>query len=204
MRILKIIFIFIFCLYLSFLKADIIITTDNHEYNGDIIKEAKDYIIIKQNDNTQLLIPCFKIYKINDELYPCSLTKENYPVIGLTIGTPSALNFIIGYYYKYTGIRLSGGYLGQIYGYQGNLLLKISESTSFVHHLSVLAGTSFIQGDTDSNGNKQADYKWKYIGIGYDLTWYGIFLELDITGGVGDQNPQAGSQIGYLYRFNDK
>ena len=177
--------------------AATIVTNDGNKIIGDIIEEQSEWIIIKSPKDLEIKIPRSKITSI---FYENALYRKKYPVFGMTIGTPAALNLVWGYYFENYGIRCSGLYLDTVSGIQLNALRKLKETPNFLQNASILAGSAF----TINNEDRIEKY-WNYIGVGYDLNWYGFFFELDITVGSGSySSPQMGLQIGYVHRYNKK
>ncbi|MCP4131002.1 MAG: hypothetical protein GY754_08485 [bacterium] len=126
--------------------------------------------------------------------------RRQYPVLGASIGTPSAINLVAGYYFRYLGFHLSGFYLSENYhGIQLNCMIKIHESAGVLHGISIIG--NFV------HFNFFDPMEFLSYGAVYNLNLRGFFLEFGIAvvkktdASKEISSPQAMAQIGYVHRF---
>lgn len=181
------------------ISAATITTIDGKRFDGKIISEGEKEIVIQGSDGIETRLPKSRVAQVNyQENLPPS--KKQYWAVGATFGTPGGLNLNLWYMWSSFGFQLSGGYIGTVYGTQANLAWKIGDYQKFLHTLFVGAGHSSV---TTKENNLEITKRWTYGIVGYNLNWYGFFLELGITLGSGDfKSPQFAGQIGYVHRFN--
>ena len=176
-----------------------IVTQEGQEIEADDFQENDTELILKMSNGERKSVPKSTIkrlmhYRLREKIL------DEYPILGVTLGTPGILNLNAGYFFSKIGVQVSGSYLGSAYGFQAAFAWKLYDSRSFMHALSGGAGFSSITVDRDL---KKETHKWTYGVLSYNLNWYGFFLELGIGVGAGDySNPQFLGQIGYVYRFN--
>jgi hypothetical protein len=135
----------------------------------------------------------------------------NYWEAGINVGTPGGINLLVGKWFSPVGIKVSGMYIGRMYGLQGNLMCKLSDTYSSCHSIGFVFGIEYTKIKQDYGWEESIDiYDWKYYGIAYNLNWYGFWFEFGLSKGKG--RPLTGdsimtiypvAQIGYTYRFRD-
>lgn len=185
-----------------------VITTGGREYEGKILHDSSDYLLIRINDDSEVKIAHDQVSIVESASAPEHLGKQVYPLFGITLGTPAGLQLVGGEYFNGFGIRASAGYLGKIYGAQINFVKNISKSQNFSSNLSVFAGYSHMEFRTTMTYNGLfyssvpiVDH-WTYGGLAFDLNWGGFFLEAGLSLGSGTfSNPQLGLQIGYVHEY---
>jgi hypothetical protein len=189
---------------------------------GTILQESpgKSVTIKPTNDveQTYLVAPTEKAAIEVDTIGPRDLRKDQYPELGLTLGTPGGANLVAGYWFGDVGVRLMGMTFASYNGIQMNIGVKLSDNTNRSHALALVFGTSMFKETTYSFLAPDAVIKryWTYGGLAYSLNWHGFYLEGGLTVGNGlfpfhfewngklperSTNPQAVFQIGYVYRF---
>lgn len=198
--------------------ADIIMLKDDSIVRGEVVKVADDTVQYKnQSEDTVKSIPKKNIKKVLfdngskikftdktiDKNKKVEKFKRNYPVFGMTFGLlPTHANIVLGYSFRYIGLQVSGMYYGnllydkEIYGVQGNIIIKAFENRRFTHGISAVGGY-YHYGLRD----------FYYVGAAYHFTAYGFFLEIGMAGlrelktyskGM-DEMPLF--QVGYVHRF---
>ena len=114
---------------------------------------------------------------------------------GLSIGTPSAVNFVYKGEVADIPIQVAGGYWGD--SYSGvELGYRFIERDGAFSSAQLLAGYSRLE---DSNDIVD---EWTYVGASATFSWGGFFIEPGISVGSGDySNPQLLFQAGYLWTY---
>ncbi len=200
--------VFFSALFLSPLavSAAEIMTNDGQKFDGKILEEQPDYVVMEIENGVQVRIDKSEIAYIQRGDNKAKGSSQEYPVLGLTYGSPTVLNLVAGYYFPYFGARLSGAYWGGVRGIQADLSVKLVDDEAF------LADFSFVGGlvGTGSANNGYSLWSsgvwygtsWAYKGIGFDVDYMGFTFEVDgVTGNF--PNPIAlPVQIGYVKRFN--
>lgn len=122
-------------------------------------------------------------------------------VLGATLGAPSGISVLGGFYFTDFGMRISGGSWGKNWnGVQGDLSINFLRRSSFVMSISVLAG-QFQNKPTDTQQGGQY-VQQKYYGLAYDMYLAGFFLQTGLATGPGEySNPEFTFQFGYLWEF---
>jgi hypothetical protein len=124
------------------------------------------------------------------------------------------MNVILGYSSEEFGVRVQGGKLGSVSGFQGNLLINLSQEKTVEMNLGICLGQVDFGLFNQGKGRKYLtrpnyDNKYSYIGLTLDINVYGIFIE---TGLFGDINynlidefsrPNVHIAFGYVFRFNE-
>ncbi len=179
-------------------------TDEGKEYSGKIISENSTQIVI-EDGSTQITVLKTQISNIQyyNSLKELRTTKQSFSFLGLTILQPGGINLVAGREFGRFGARIAAGYIGAAAGIQANFLVNLSRSKSFNHHVSLGAGTSYIDTPDSYYGSSYTIHRtWQYIGGFYDLNYSGFFLETGLEVGSGSfSNPQLALQIGYVYEF---
>lgn len=174
-------------------------TTDGKRYEGTIKAESEKEVVLGGESGIEMRIPRENIAKLTYKDTPPKF-KKDYWGFGATLGTPGIINVNLWRMWETFGLQFSGGYLGTAYGIQANLAWKIGDYAKFVHCFFVGAGSLSIS--TKKNNVDQTS-QWTYGVVGYNLNWYGWFLEAGASFGSGSySNPQFMAQGGFVYRFN--
>lgn len=133
------------------------------------------------------------------------LWNEFYPELGITLGPPSLLNLNLGYWFGPVGVSLSGMAWFQEPGIQANIGLKLYDTKTIRHSISVLfghfrmkerAGSGFWSLPLEAYGD--------CFGFSYQLYASGFFLEVGnirFNNGRLQGERSVTVQIGYLLRF---
>ncbi len=119
--------------------------------------------------------------------------------IGFFVGTPSSVGFRGQLAVGPLVVRLSGASWGKAWwGYQAAAGVIVSEAGGLMQSIDMIAGR-FANDTKDENGVVQ-HLREEYLGIAYDVTYAGFFLQLGLAGGRGDYpNPQLAYQVGYMF-----
>ena len=182
-----------------------IMTNDGQKFDGKVLEEEPDYVLMEIENGVQVRIDKSQIayFQREDSKKPYA---QEYPVLGLTYGSPTVLNLVAGYYLADFGLKFSGAYWGGIKGIQADLSVKLVDDEKFLANFSLVGGAI----DTTSANNGYSLWStgywggtdWTYGGIGFDINYGGFMFELD--GVMGNfPNPVAlPVQIGYVERFD--
>ena len=165
-----------------------------------IPKTDLDYIIV---NNIKLTPDNWRVLSGFD--LPNSITKLKFSAFGLTIGLPAEINFnYIMDYSQNIGFKLSGGYSGDYYGFQANLLYNLKKTPSTVTNLYIGAGYTYIDTLTKLTSNRRVKKEFPYLTGGIDVNFYGFYFDLGLYICEGYlKSPQVIGAIGYIYRFKD-
>lgn len=119
---------------------------------------------------------------------------EESTSLGLALGSPAAINFVIKSDKLGVPLQLSGGYWGdQVSGVEVGYGFYKNDDAFF-------SSVQFIMGYSDLARHRNRSEKWKYAGISGTFRKGGFFFEPGITVGSGDySNPQVTVQIGWLW-----
>ena len=188
------------------LQAAEITTNDGQKFKGKILEETQDYVLMEIENGVQVRIdkPEIAYFQRVDPKPDTSL--QDYPILGVTYGSPTYVNLVAGYYLGGFGLKLAGAYWGGIEGIQANLSLKLVDNQSFLANVSLVAG---VEGTSSPNNGYSlwssgawGGTNWTYDGIGFDINYGGFAFEVDaVTGNF--PNPIAlPIQIGFVQRFN--
>jgi len=135
-----------------------------------------------------------------DKVDKVDQNRRKYWLAGASIGYPGGFNLHLGYYGKTLGFHSSGiffqDYKGSYYGYQGNLVWKLSESDTTLHGIALLAGVSNRYNE-DEKDTRPA----YHAGIGYNFYFYSFFLEMGFARNTGELPYHMVIQLGYVHRF---
>jgi hypothetical protein len=126
--------------------------------------------------------------------------RREYFLAGASIGYPAGLNLHLGYYGKTFGLHESGlyfqDYMSSHYGFQGNLVWKLSESDTTIHGAALIAGFSNMFNDEPD------DFRTVYhAGLAYNFYFHGFFLELGLAGTTVKDTMLGIIQLGYVHMF---
>jgi hypothetical protein len=173
-----------------------ILTNDGQVFDGAILEEQADYVLLELKGGVQVRIEKAQIANISKEETPKEEFKTEYPVVGATGGFPGVANLVAGYYLKDVGFKLTGGFLNGG-GIQLDLSKKVYENKDWLADISLVGGYS----NTSTYG-----VNWWYDGLGFDVNWRGFTAELNLTNGQpSSSKPTLGVwfQAGYVFRFVD-
>ena len=173
-----------------------ILTNDGQVFNGTIVEEQADYVVMELKDGVQVRLERAQIANISQEESPKAEYKTDYPVVGVTGGFPGVANLVLGYYLKDVGFKAVGGGLDG-----GGALLEFSKKV--FENKDWLADISLVGGYSNTN---TYGVNWWFDGLGFDGGWKGFTVELDLTNGQpNNSKPTLGLwlQAGYVFRFND-
>ena len=114
--------------------------------------------------------------------------------LGLSLGSPAGMNFVIKSDELGVPLQISGGYWGDtISGIEVGYSFYEQEKT-FFRSVQLIAGYN----DIEKNDNKSD--KWRYAGLSATFQKGGFFIEPGLTFGSGDySSPQLTFQIGWLW-----
>ena len=183
--------------------VDIVYLKDGSRIVGLIIEQIPNKSIrIRTEGGSEFVYTLDKIERITKEVRgPQDLMDRSYFELGVTGGTPSGVNGIVGFWSGRIGLRVSGGHYGrELHGVQGNLSLKLVDTTRKKHTLSIVGGTMYYEEENDFGFVEIHDTD--FLGIAYNFNWRGLFLEV---GGAAALNGGGGGpviQLGYMHRFH--
>lgn len=181
---------------------DCVYLKDGKVLKGTIVENIPNkHIIFQHSDGKIETIEFGKIEKTtkekNTEYYSVD---RHYTEFGVTLGTPGGLNAVIGRWFGPFGLKLSGMYLGSLYGAQLEFSAKLSENKVRTHAITGMLGTLHL--DTKNDFNLTEHKNWDYFGLAYTLNVSGFYLQAGLSVGNGSfTSPQILFQIGYVHRF---
>jgi len=197
----------VFCLSLTGVAHPAeIMTNDGQKFDGKILEETDDSVLLEIENGVQVRIDKSEIAYLQREDNKVKVSAQEYPVLGLTYGTPTVVNLVAGYYLSNFGLKFTGAYWGGVKGIQADLSLKLVDDEKFLANFSLVGGAIGTTGS--SNGyslwstGAWTGTDWTYGGIGFDINYGGFVFEVDgVTGNF--PNPVAlPVQIGFAQRFN--
>jgi hypothetical protein len=101
--------------------------------------------------------------------------------LGVSLLNPGGINLVaVRPLVNRLGLKMSGGYLGSTWGFQGNLYVVLRRGHPIRHDLALIAGT--WNHDTKSAGAE----RWTYGGIAYNFHLRRFFVETSLQLGEGD------------------
>ncbi|MBE0643932.1 MAG: hypothetical protein IH600_07610 [Bacteroidetes bacterium] len=190
-------------------QVDVVILKNGSKIVGTIVEQVPNkQVKIRTRDGSEFVYTFDEIEMIRKEdaeEYSYELIRDfkytPYTELGVSVGTPAGLNFMVGHWFGIVGTRLSGMYLGStISGIQANIGFKLSDNSNRSHVLAAVFGTSHLVEDEGSFFERERN--WTYIGAAYNLNLSGFHLEAGLTVGDGNfSSPQIILQLGYMYRF---
>ena len=190
-----------------------ILLTNGKEFVGEIVAEDSVAIVIKNEFmESQILksrvrqITYFAAGESASEEYtviPVKKEKDSEVIIGATFGTPAVGNIRVGVRSEKAAFHFSGGYWGEVFGFQLNPMLLLSKDEKTYHYLSALLGYSHLESERIYRIGQYTiideGLNWLYGGVGYVFNTRGFFLELGLSAGSGSfTSPQLMFQIGYV------
>ncbi|WP_337843027.1 hypothetical protein [Rheinheimera sp.] len=115
--------------------------------------------------------------------------------IGLSIGTPAAINFVYKGEIADLPLQLSGGYWG-------DAARGIELGYRFMEQDSAFSSAQFLVGYSRTEDRHDEVDEWSYVGVSATFTYKGFYLEPGLSIGTGDySNPQLLLQAGYMWSF---
>ncbi len=183
-----------------------IMTNDGQKFDGKILEEGTDDVLMEIENGVQVRIEKSEIAYFQREDNKAKPYAQEYPVLGVTYGSPTMVNLVAGYYLSSVGLKFTGAYWGGVKGIQADLSLKLVDDEKFLANFSLVGGAIGTTGS--SNGyslwstGAWSGTDWTYGGIGFDINYGGFVFEVDgVTGNFPD--PVAlPIQIGFAQRFN--
>src|SRR5581483_9897788 len=180
--------LFLFSLFVPLcLQAAEIVVNDGQKFDGKILEEQPDYVLMEIENGVQVRIERSEIAFIQREDIKTQESLKVYPAIGITYGTPSVLNLVAGYYIDDWGLKLSGAYWGGVRGVQANLSYKLLDTQKFLVDLSLVGGALQTNGPTNGysvwSSGAWSGTQLTYGGMGFDFSYIGFFFELDAVSG---------------------
>jgi hypothetical protein len=194
-----------FCQALMAHAAEIM-TNDGQKFDGKILEEQTDYLLMEIENGVQVRIEKSEIAFIQREDNKVKESRREYPVLGVTYGTPTVLNLVAGYYLDDFGLKLSGAYWGGINGVQANLSVKLVDNQNFLADFSLVGGV--VGTNRASNGfslwssGAWDGTNWNYGGLGLDINYSGFVFEVDAVTGNFPNPVSLPFQMGFVQRFN--
>lgn len=183
-----------------------VMTNDGQKFVGKILEEQADYLLLEIENGVHVRIDKSEIAHIQREDLKALEPSQDYPLLGITYGSPSVLNLVAGYSLPVFGLKFSGAYWGGVRGIQADLFLKLEEEKSFLADFDLVGGVVGTNGANNGyslwSSGAWSGTAWNYAGIGFDVNYEGFVFELDgVTGNF--PNPVAlPFQIGFTQRFN--
>lgn len=190
-----------------------ILLTNGKEFVGEIVAEDSVAIVIKNEFmDSQILksrvrqITYFAAGESGSEervFVPEKKENNTEVTIGATFGTPAVGNIRVGVRTEKLAFHYSGGYWGDVFGFQLNPMLLLSKDEKTYHYLSALIGYSHLKSEQIYRIGPYTiideGVNWLYGGVGYVFNTRGFFLELGLSAGTGSfTSPQLMFQIGYV------
>ncbi len=167
---------------------------------GRIIRETSDSLFVERDNHEVSPISRdgvdFVTYREHRD--------ANFYEAGLTFGLPGGINLVGGYSFGALGFRVSGGYLGAIYGVELAMPIALSSSDNICHYLAVIGSTTVRRSSVSGDLNTTTETLNTFTGFGaaYQLNYSGFFFELGGLLGSGTlSSPQYTLQIGYVHQF---
>ncbi len=180
-------------------------TTDGQTFSGKIIEEEDAFVEVQMEDGVQVRIDRAQIVYVQREEDP-EKSRQDYPVLGVTYGTPAIFNLVAGYYLGDLGAKFCGGDWSNFWGGQLDLSKKLVDNKTFLGSLSLVGGYVGINKVSDNFSTWGIPYavthNFFYGGVGFDLNWGGLAVELDCVAGDFPNQVAFPFQIGYVHRFN--
>lgn len=181
-----------------------IMTNDGQKFDGKILEEQSDSILMEIENGVHVKIEKSEIVYIQREDVKKSLNE--YPVLGITYGTPSVVNLVAGYYLADFGLKLTGAYWAGIRGLQADLSYKIVDHPFFMADFSLVGGAMQTSGATNGfslwSSGAWSGTEWTYHGLGFDINYGGFVFETDVVTGPFPNPIAIPIQIGFVQRFN--
>lgn len=182
--------------HLKTIEDEFLMFTDEKGNEIRIPRSDLDYIML---DNTKLTNTNWRVLSSKILSLPNG-NKTNYSSFGFTLGTPGVWN--VNYIKNYSdgwGLKLTGGISPVDVGLQTNVLYNLDKTRALDANLFIGAGCVL---------NYEYNYSDNYIfvGTGFDINFYGLYLELGISANNSENHskfPQIIGALGYIYRFND-
>lgn len=181
--------------------VDVVHLKNGSEIRGFIIEQIPgEKLRIRIQGGSELVYKMSEVRKITREKVEKPPEDEqefkSYPELGITLGSPALVQPEFSYWFGQSGLRFSGFYWDDLFGFQLNIGIKLFDNGDVYHSISPLFGFTF----RDDN---VSDQKWIYLGAAYNLNLHGFFLEAGLTIGVGDFSiPQLCLKLGYSYKYN--
>jgi hypothetical protein len=186
------------------LSAAEIMTNDGQKFDGKILEEQTDSILMEIENGVHVKIEKSEIVYIQREDVKKALNE--YPVLGITYGTPSVVNLVAGYYLADFGLKFTGAYWAGIRGVQADLSFKIVDHSAFMADLSLVGGIMQTSGATNGfslwSSGAWGGTQWTYHGLGFDINYGGFVFETDFVTGPFPNPIAIPIQIGFVQRFN--
>ncbi len=180
-------------------------TNDGQKFDGKILEEQTDYLVMEIENGVQVRIEKSEVAYIQRMDAPKQAPQE-YPVLGITYGTPSVVNLVAGYYLADFGLKFTGAYWAGIRGVQADLSFKLVDHSSFMANLSLVGGAIQTSGATNGfslwSSGAWGGTNWTYHGIGFDINYGGFVFETDLVTGPFPNPIAIPIQIGFVQRFN--
>lgn len=183
-----------------------IVTNDGQKFEGKILEEQTDYVLMEIENGVQVRIDRSQIAYLQREDKKPQTSPQDYPVLGITYGSPTVINLVAGYYLSGFGLKLSGAYWGAVRGLQADLSIKLVDDHDFLADVSLVGGA--IGSNTPGNGyslwssGAWQGTHWTYDGLGFDVNYNGFAFELDAVTGPFPNPIALPVQIGFIQRFN--
>jgi hypothetical protein len=180
-----------------------VLTADGQTFRGKILDENQDFVVVEIENGVQVKIEQKDILAIQGRTKE---TKPEYPVLGVTYGSPAVLNLVAGYYLRDFGLKLSGGYWPHFAGAQVDLCKKLVDNENMLFNVSLVGGIIATSGTTQGylnwNGGNSIEGTWTYAGLGAEINWKGFCLEVDWVTGDFPNKSAFPFHLGYVQRFN--
>ncbi len=189
------------------LRATEVMTNDGQKFEGKILEEEDDFVLMEIENHVQVKIDRAQIVYIQKE-DETDKHKKEYPLLGIAYGDPALFNLVLGYYWQDVAIKISGGYTGTPWGIQLNLSKRlVAENPPFTNSMvnfSLVGGVAGIRGATQSTrwSSTDSNGSWFYGGIGLDLSYGDVFFEVDSVAGNFPTSVTFPFQLGFIHRFN--
>ncbi len=138
---------------------------------------------------------------------------QNFPYVGITLGTPGMINAALGYHLDNIMFELKGGASDDYAGVQGSMLLNIYETDDCVFGMGIGLNFGMI-----SHKRPSYEYHWYdnndyvyddyfFTGATFQIRWHGVTFDIGVATSIMNDNVYVDESfplgnLGYMYYFN--
>jgi|GEM_PF-954171 hypothetical protein len=181
-------------------------TVSGSHFYGHIVNESLDTVFLVTDDGVSMKLPRSSISAID---YKATKIPDHFWAFGGVFGTPAGGNFVVGSYWRRTGVRLAVGYWGStLAGIELSLPVNLYRSEHTSHDVAFVAWSSVIESTETSYDAFGGPYQYttsrSFTGYGpaYQVNLSGFSGEFGLAFGSGDfSSPQIMFQLGYVHEF---
>ncbi|MFC2130310.1 hypothetical protein ACFLSQ_02635 [Bacteroidota bacterium] len=183
---------------------DCIVKNDGSKVCGHILEyKPGDFISLQSTENETIFFTVVSVRELILIDKPSkSIFSSNYFEVGTNLGFPAALNTYAAYWYGAIGLSVSGMYIYLADGVQLNAGFKVYDDVNKRHSFSLVGGISNIRKDKYGSGGVLRNFHWEYLGLTYNLFYFGFYGEFGFSTGHGNyKDLQPIFQFGYVHRI---